>query len=231
MQMAKRLSDAQRKVLNEIGTFGLQGGYYSGKTAQIIILEDCKLIVPRGVSKFAVTLSGCEHVGINYTDAIDAIHEIALLENNDRPIVEVAPAPAITTIAEDESNAAMQMIERYSGHTYFENRATPASVETIIVAKLMKTIDTAASGSVERWLIQQNLIDFVLPQIENRDAEIALLKAQIEKLNALVETKQEKIEELTISAGAYEYDEGLHPQGDALDGTRFLLKNNFGQPR
>lgn len=98
-----------------------------------------------------------------------------------RYIASFAP---IAPLPFDEPTLAGKIIEQYSGHVYFEDRVTPRDVERIIVDRIMTAIERAAKGSTELWLIQQNLVDFILPQITNRDEELATLKARVTALEA-----------------------------------------------
>lgn len=72
-----------------------------------------------------------------------------------------------------------QIIKQYDKHVYFEDRVTPKGVESIIIGKIMNATRRSAKGTTDLWLIQQSLIDFILPQITNRDEEIATLKARV----------------------------------------------------
>jgi hypothetical protein len=99
--MAAKLSDAQRKVLSEVGSFGLNGGRIVGKLAQLGVLENRGLIEVRGVGKWAATFTGCECVGINIENAIDAIHVIALIENMMIIEVEELDAPTDATLSDE----------------------------------------------------------------------------------------------------------------------------------
>lgn len=100
----------------------------------------------------------------------------------------IAAFAPIAPLPFDEPVPAETIIEHYSGHVYFEDRVTPGSVERIVVDKIMTAIERAAKGSTELWLIHQNLVDFILPQITNRDEELVTLKARIAGLEKALRT-------------------------------------------
>lgn len=188
--MTKRLSETQRNVLNKIGAFGLEGGSLpSGKHAtQIMILATMKLIEPRAVGKWAVTLTGCEFVGINYTNAIDAAHEIALILNApaSEPIPAKMPlAPLMDAPSEvmDADTAPETVEQTFKDGDKVTNKNHPELGIATISWKLGRLAGIRYESGVTENIKTDNLALYVDP----RDAEIAQLKARLAMIDEAAE--------------------------------------------
>jgi hypothetical protein len=213
-----KISPAQRKVLKEIGEFGLAGGHCIKNTTQVTILEDHKLIKKIGVSKFAITPTGCEFVGINWNDAMDEVHEMALAENearsNTQPVIKDTPAQTVETpVAEPESplfeegdevlvkgnRATIKFIHANHAEIEYENGGT----DVTHVCRLSKPAPSP---------------------VDPRDARIAELEAQVKALQAQIAelnvSDNDDENEMTLDEAREKLPTGSHAY---YEGKRVLI--------
>lgn len=190
--MAKKLSETQRNVLNKIGAFGLEGGCLPGgkHAAQLTILRNLKLIEQRGFGKWAVTLTGCEFVGINYSDAIDAAHEVALILNAPAsdpipakmplaPLMDADTAPVMETSAIDKGESLDEL----------PVIVNPFKMNDLVIGphgagRVTMSIGRTVAIRYDDGSIGACKFDKVTPRIDPRDAEIARLTVRIAELEA-----------------------------------------------
>lgn len=107
--MAYKMTDAQRKVLREIGQHGLCGVYgYVGNMNTVAALISHGMVIVDRTGRKTITPIGCEHICINYTSMMDEMHEAALADNTieDTPATFTATCECGQPLTADEGECA-----------------------------------------------------------------------------------------------------------------------------